>query len=507
MNVGATVHVNEGTGATSEVYTTGETYNKTEVDNALTAKGAATDVATNKADIAILKTAVGDAGSGLTKAVADQKADIATNRANINNLDGKLANLTTTVNGKADEADVNNKLAQKADQTAVTALDGRVGSLETTVGDASSGLVKDVADLKKKTTKIDYNVANDTTSINGIQVGQQVDMGGKKLTNVGTINGIDIGDTQVDMNGKNLTGVGTINGIDLGTVDTQVKTNAVGLKKEVDDRTAAVAAEEAERKAEDKKLSDRIGTVDEDGNYIEKSAKNNVSENLKVLDKQAKTNADNIKDNRDEIARVNGELVKTNNYFNTELSKTNDYFNAELSKTNNHFNTELGKTNAALQAEGKARAEAEAKINTKIGNIDDTRTAYVKDANSISQNLTTLDEKLQDTNDRTGGIKRNTEDTQTTIEGTVKVDKQGDVKGVKGLSAETITTTGNATIGGALNVTGASDLKGDVTLGTPNGTNTVTVNGKADFHKVVNMDNGLNVTNGDTKLKATTVEG
>ena len=73
VNVGATVHVNEGTGATSEVYTIGETYNKTEVDNALTAKGAATDVATNKAAIIDLKNAVGDAGSGLTKEVADRR--------------------------------------------------------------------------------------------------------------------------------------------------------------------------------------------------------------------------------------------------------------------------------------------------------------------------------------------------------------------------------------------------------------------------------------------------
>ena len=170
-------------------------YTKEEVDNALTAKGAATEVAANKTDIETLKTAVGNAGSGLTKEVLDQKVDIATNRANINNLDGKLANLTTTVSGKADEAAVttalgdkantdlsnltadgvnkikntmsadmnlkadktyvDNALNDKADKTTVTALEGRVGNvegkvttLETTVGNATGGLVKDVADLK-----------------------------------------------------------------------------------------------------------------------------------------------------------------------------------------------------------------------------------------------------------------------------------------------------------------------------------------------------------------------
>lgn len=167
------------------------------------------------------------------------------------------------------------------------------------------------------------------------------------------------------------------------------------------------------------------------------------------------TNANNIKKNKDEIARVNGELVKTNDYFNRELGKTNDYFNAELSKTNNHFNTELGKTNAALQA----------------------------------------------TNKRTGGITRNDAANETKIEGNVTVDNLGNVSAKGAVNA------------GSLNVTGASELKGDVTLGTPNGTNKVTVNGTANFHEAVNMDNGLTVdkgltvTSGESNLKNTTVDG
>lgn len=223
----------------------------------------------------------------------------------------------------------------------------------TTTGDVATN--KDnITALQKKTTKIDYDVASDATNVNGMKVGQQVDMGGKNITNVGTINGIELGEKEsgdfisqdgsiwgnmknVDAQvGKNLVAIGenkeAITALDtkVGTVGTgeyldptkSVGENLgrldAGLKKEVDDRTAA-----------DNDLSNRIGTVTDDGEYIKKSATNNVSENLKVLD---------------------GELAKTN--------------------------------------------------------------------------------------DRTGGITRNADDTQTTIEGKVTVDKDGNVGGVKDLTVD-----------------------------------------------------------------------
>lgn len=460
--------------------------------------------------------------------VFTNKDNIAKNKADINALQSELGNKAdaTALGTKADKTYVDTELTKKADNDTVIALEGRVGgvegkvtALETTVGDASSGLVKDVATLKTtvgdassglvkdvndlntelgtkakqsdledatkritvnegnitalqtKTQKIDYDAANGITSVNGMKVGQQVDMNGKNLTDVGTINGIDLGTKQ---KGNYISQDGSIWG-NMMQVDDQVKTNADAIAQEVTNRDAAVTNAK-------KELEDKI-----------------------------QTNADNIKNNKDEIARVNGELVKTNDYFNAELGKTNGYFNKELSKTNNHFNTELGKTNAALQAEGKVRAEADAKINTKIGNIDDTRTAYVKDANSISQNLTTLDEKLQNTNDRTGGIKRNTEDTQTTIEDRVKVDNQGNVKDVKNLGAETITTTGNATIGGTLGVNGATTLGGTLTAKDDakfekNVTvdKDLTVNGKLNVDEISMKNDGLD-PNGDQHHSATTI--
>ena len=393
------------------------------------------------------------------KLINDLKTgDVATNKANITALAGKTAGLSadgkslndmnsvetdalTVKGGISNGAGVTTTLTDiKASMNKADANETAIGKLQAT----TNGQQTAIDDLKKKTTKIDYDVASDATNVNGMKVGQQVDMGGKNLTDVGTINGIDIGDAQVDMKAKNLTGVGTINGIDLGTVDAQVKTNADAIAKETEDRKAA------------------IGELTVDGKYIKKGM--NVSDNLVELDKQAKTNADkiqtnadNIKNNKDEIARVNGQLVKTNDYFNAELGKTNDYFNKELGKTNNHFNTELGKTNAALQATNKRTAG--------IGRTD---------TGVEAGNQTVIEDKVYfDQNGNVSGVK----DLQTdTIHATGEITsggldaKAGDIKTTGKVSAGdistgTLETTGNATIGGNLDVTGTLNIK-DVTAET-----------------------------------------
>ena len=439
--------------------------------------------------VTTLEGKVGDASRGLVKDVNDlrtqgttlnnalgSKADksdldaakekIAENQGKITDLQKKTAKLSAdgmtltdmttvsgaTVSGTNVEAGALKVTGQISNGTVATTLTDINLSMEqtkknTTDIDALKNTTTEqqttIDSLKEATTRISYDKANDTTSINGMKVGQRVDMGGKDLTRVGAINGTKIG-TKVD---GTYIHQGSSIWENMKNVDTQVGIN-----------TTAIAA-----------LDTKVGTVN-NGTYLDSSK--SVGENLnklndglvqEVTDRKAAddTLSGRIDANANTIAKVNQELVNTNN----------------------HFNTELRNTNAALQEEGKARAEADAKINTKIGNIDDTRTVYVKDANSISQNLTTLDEKLQNTNDRTGGIKRNTEDTQTTIEDSVKVDNQGNVKDVKNLGAETITTTGNATIGGTLGVNGATTLGG-----------TLTAKDNAKFEKNVTVDKDLTVT-------------
>lgn len=155
----------------------------------------------------------------------------------------------------------------------------------------------------------------------------------------------------------------------------------------------------------------------------------------------------------------------------------------------------------AVKAETDARTAADTALEEKITKntqdiaaLDGKVTTAQGDIQTNANNIQTNSNAIADTNKRTGGITRNLEGNQTTIEESVKVDKQGNVKDVNELSAKKITTTEDA------------DLKGNVSLGT-NTANTVTVNGIADFNEAVNMDKGLTVTNGETNLKDTTVDG
>lgn len=551
----ASVRVNEVGGGTSEVYTTDETYTKTEAD-ANYAK--ATAVASNKTDIDNLKTAVGNAGSGLTKEVSDQKAAIAVNKDNITKLENNKLNidaanstfatkdalndLTATVNNKVDESEVETALQGKADKATTLAGYGINDAYTKDKVDEKLDLKANAADVYTKTdadgkfatsdalttaktdfeekittakTELDGKIDANTTKITDLQTKTKgLSDDGKSLTGMNSVetgalkvkgeisngagvtttladikasmnkanaNETAIGELQATTNkqqtaiddlkkkttqisyadgdGTNISGVKIKDGNILGNGNsaitglTNVETNQINGKSlagttvaTATEVEAAVNTEKTAREEADKALSNRIGTVAEDGKYIKKSVTNNVSENLKVLDTQAKTNADNIqtnanniKNNKDEIARVNGELVKTNDYFNTELGKTN-----------NHFNTELGKTNAALQA----------------------------------------------TNKRTAGIERTdtgvAADNQTVIEGKVHFDQNGNVSGVKDLKTDTIHATGEITSEGLDAGSGEITTKGKVSAGDVS-TGTLETMGKATIGGNLDVRGTLNI--------------
>ena len=183
------------------------------------------------------------------------------------------------------------------------------------------------------------------------------------------------------------------------------------------------------------------------------------------------------------------------NVFTKDQTYTRDQVNTKLAdyakSADVYTKTDADAKFATSGALTTAKTELDQKIDNEIANRITSDTALDQ---KIDKEIQDRENAIKDTNDRTGGIARNTEKTQTTIEGIVKVDNQGNVKDVKGLAAETITTSGNA------------DLKGNVILGT-NTANTVTVNGNADFNEAVNMDKGLTVTSGDTSLKGTKVDG
>ena len=531
VNVGATVHVNEGTGVTSEVYTTGETYNKTEVDNALTAKGAATDVATNKAAIIDLKNAVGDAGSGLTKEVAEQKAAIAANTTALDgkankadvyskaevdtavagavatagtNVDTKLAGYAKTADvdtklaGKADKAttlagygiadayskgEVDNALNKKADKATTLAgygitdaytkaeVDTAVAGAVTTAGTNVDTKLVDYAKTADVDTKL-AGKADKATTLAGYGITDaytkgEVDtaLGNKadktaltqatdRITmNEGNITALqnktinithDAAGTSVDgvtFNAGKVTGVTSIDGTEIGTKeggayiqqDNSIWGNMKIVDTHVKANTDAIAQEKTDREAADNDLSDRIGTVTDDGNYIKKSATNNVSENLKVLDTQAKNNAEAIKQETADRKAAIGELAVDGNYIKKDKNVSDNL--VELDKQ--------AKTNA---------------------------------------------DAITETNQRTHGITRNDIRNETSIEGKVTVDTDGNIKAegtitsnglnagdgdiktngtvsAGNVSTGTLKTTGDATIGGNLNVKGTLNTK-DVTAET-----------------------------------------
>ena len=315
-------------------------------------------------------------------------------KANATALDGKantdLSNLTDAGKTKIKET-MSADMAKKADKDTVTALVGRVGGLETTVGGASSGLVKGVADLNAKTTKITYDAAKGT-NVDGVTFNAGA------VTGVTSINGTEIGAKE---SGEYIHQDNSIWG-NMKKVDTQVKTNADAIAQEKTDREKA------------------IGNLTEDKNYIKKDK--NVSDNLVELDKQAKTNADAIAQEKTDRENAIGSLTEDKN--------------------------------------------------------------YIKKAKNVSDNLVELDKQaktnadaIAETNQRTAGITRDDIRNETSIEGKVTVDTDGNIKAEgtitsKGLDAGdgeiktngkvsagvvstgTLETTGNAKIGGDLGVKG-----------------------------------------------------
>ena len=509
---------------------------KTQVDDKIKALKTG-DVATNKDNITALQTTTTDHGQKITAnttQIANNTAAIA-KKIDTETAEAKLA-LKANAADVYTKADVNTELAKKAD---VTALDGKadksyvdtaVAGAVTTAGtnvDAKLAAYATTAEVDGKiadevnarnnaiTTTIeqerhDRDAAIDN-AINGEvternqaihdaieleKTNRDAAITNAKLELQGKITGEETERKEADtaFNNRLTTAEGKIGANETAIGELKAKDTALEGK---------INAEKTEREAKDNAILGRIGKVADDGNYIKNSNTNSVSKNLKALDAQAKINADAI------VAET---AARTNK--DTELE-------GKINTLDGNVTTAQGDIND-LKAKD---IELEGRIHTNEGNIETNKNA-----------IAAIDK-------RTAGIGRIDATSETTIENNVKVDSIGNVTAKGQLTAYDGVYTGTGDIttkgdvnAGSLNVENASHLKGDVTMdktlsvtgdtklkktdvdGTLNVTGesslkntkvdgTLTTTGKATFQEAVEMDKGLTVTNGATKLKETTVDG
>lgn len=461
----AVVYTQEGTESyVEQALTNYDT--KTQVDDKIDAKIEALtttgDVATNKDNITTLRgktTGLSDDGKSLTDMNSVETDALKVTR---NISDG---NVTTTL--AEIDASMTQTVKNKED---IATLKGTTNVQQTAIDD-----------LKQKTTEISY-ADGEGTKISGVTIknGNIVGDGNSAITQLANV---ETGRIKTDsINGKTLAGT------------------TVATEKEVKDVADAVKAETELREAADIALEGKINTLNENGVKYDTDVKDTIT--LKGPD-------------------------------GTKITHLKE---ATLSDSSTDAVTgkQLYKTNAELAAETKARTDKDTELEKRIATNSGDITALDGKIKTNADNIKANADAIAATNKRTAGIDRIDATNGTTIEGNVTVNSLGDVtaKGkligdgvdagslnvenashLKGdvtmdnkLSVTGDTSLGKTDVGGALNVTGASDLKGNVILGTDTA-NTVTVNGKADFKAAVNMDKGLTVTNGDTSLKKTDVDG
>lgn len=478
----ATVYTKEGT----EFYVAGEI-------RYLTEHG---DVVTNKNNIATLQTTTTEQG----KQIAINTTNIATNKADINALQSELGNKAdaTALNTKADKSyvdtevgKVDGKLANKADKA--TTLVG-YGITDAYTREKTDELLNTKANAADVYTRGDID-----TKLADVYSKTEVD---GKITN--------------EENARNIAIQNAING------EAENRKNAIdaAIAKEVADRNQAIKTEvDKEANARDTAIANAKNDL-QTKITEEKTAREALDTRLtKAEDKITanETAIDNLKTKDTENVKYDNATVKDQITLGgaggTKITNLKD---ADLSGSSSDAVTgkQLNKTNKDLKTEAQTRQDMDTLLSNR--------------ADALEKN--------------TGGITRNDAKDETYIEKNVTVDNQGSItakgkvtaNGGVDAGAGDITTKG-AVNAGSLNVTGASHLEGDVTmdnklsvtgdtslkktdvdgalnakdnviLGT-NAANTVTVNGKSDFKAAVEMDKGLTVTNGDTSLKKTDVNG
>ena len=412
--------------------------------------------------------------------VATNTRDIATNKGNISELNGKLTNLTTVVDGKVDKADtlagysikdaytkgdVDDKLNKKADaanvytktdadanfatsaalNTAKTDLEGEITTAKNELDGKIAANTTKITANEKAIQNLNAKAGNTETTLNNLS--------GHMTTAENNITDLKDADVRlegkIDQNANDITGLKDKDGELSGKINDnknlidQNKTNITKNAADITNINEKLTTAEGNIQTNTDNinaLDKKVGTIN-NGTYLDGNA--SVADNLGKLDAGLKQE---VTDRKTADDALSGRITANAN----TIAKVNQ----ELVNTNNHFNTELGKTNAALQA-----------TNKRTAGIERTDTGVAAD------NQTVIEGKVHfDQNGNVSGVK----DLQTdTIHATGEITSEGLDAGsgeitTKGkvsagdISTGTLETTGNATIGGNLDVTGTLNIK-DVT--------------------------------------------
>lgn len=381
-----------GTAGTVTIYT------KDEVDKALEAKGAATDVASNTANIAANKDNI--------------------NKLDTKKLDKEVANSTFATKDALN--DLEDAVNNKVDESAVeTALDGKADKADTLAG---------------------YGIKDAYTK----------------------------GDVDNKLNEK--ADAANVFTKDQTYTRDQVNTKLADYAKTTDVNTALAG------KAN---VGDSYTKAEADGQIT--TAKNELGDKITANTTKIDANKTAIDDLKTKAATTENTLTNLSGRMAAAESDI-DGLQADMATAKSDIGTlkaDVSTAKSDINSLKTKDTELTGKIEAEIANRITSDTAL---DHKIDTEIQDRKDAIKATNDRTGGIARNLEGTQTTIEGIAKVDNQGNVKDVKGLSAETITTTGDAAIGGTLGVTGATTLNG-----------ALTANGEATFKDKVSVEKDLTV--------------
>ena len=188
--------------------------------------------------------------------------------------------------------------------------------------------------------------------------------------------------------------------------------------------TSDLSAEKQARETADTAINNKLGTLDANGNYIQKDA--SVSSNLNTLDTQVKANADAVsKEKQDREAAITNITNNMNSLTDSAVQYDKDsnkgtvtLAGADGTTIKNLKAGEVAETSkdavngSQLYAEQKARTDADTKltsdlsaekqaretadtaINNKLGTLDANGNYIQKDA-SVSSNLNTLDTQVK----------------------------------------------------------------------------------------------------------------